>query len=449
MKKLFNVIERYLLKKELKKSKNAIKFLENSKVEMDSRKVREGDIFFAINNGNSYIAEVLEKNPSLIFADKRAENINDERVVYVEDSIKTMQDLAHAYAQEIDTHIIGITGSNGKTTTKDILYSILSERYRVEKTKGNYNNHIGLPFTILTAHENLDFLILEMGMSDLGEIELLCDIARPEYGIITNIGFSHMETLKTQENVFKAKTEMLEYIDTSKVFVSGDDKYLKTTEAIKVGYDSENSDWILADFHEVKDGIEFSIKKDEKEWESFKSSLNGKYNSINLGIAIALAEKIGLKHDEIQRGIDEIKLTDMRFQKVHWCGLEVINDAYNASPLSMEVGIETFATIYRDRKKIAVLGDMLELGDEEILYHKEIIKKAYETEIEKILLFGPRMKSGLELFKKEREGMSRIKEVEYFETKDQIKVYLTKFLDSDAVLYLKGSRGMRLEEILK
>lgn len=447
MKKLFEVIENYLRKKTEKLGKEKIDFTAESKVEMDSRKIQKGDIFFAINSGNEYIEEVLKKNPALIFTDKPNEHIKDDRIVIVDDSVKTMQEIAHDYAKAMKTQIIGITGSNGKTTSKDILYSILSEKYKVEKTKGNYNNHIGLPYTILSADEELDFLILEMGMSDLGEIDLLCKIAEPEYGVITNIGFSHMETLKTQENVFKAKTEMAEHVAPDKLFVSGEDEYLKRIAAVKVGYE-KGMDYLLENFIEKNDGIEFCMEH-ENEKEAYSSSLNGRYNSLNLGIAIALAKKIGLSYSEIQKGIDKISLTPMRFQKIIWNGLEIINDAYNASPLSMEAGLETFVSVYKTRRKIAVLGDMLELGDREIFYHEEVIKKSLELEIENIMLFGPRMKKALQALEAQGKKDLSLNKIQYFTSKDEIGEELKKIEFRDAAVFLKGSRGMRLEEILK
>ncbi|MGL4402509.1 MAG: UDP-N-acetylmuramoyl-tripeptide--D-alanyl-D-alanine ligase [Fusobacteriaceae bacterium] len=440
MKKLFNVIKKYFKSD----SDLDIKFLENSKVEMDSRKVLEGDIFFAINNGNLYIEEVLKKNPALIISDKKEIGIKDSRVVYVEDTIKTMQNIAHEYRKSLSTKIIGITGSNGKTTTKDILFSVLKECYKVEKTSGNYNNHIGLPFTILSTGEECEILILEMGMSDLGEIDLLCKISEPDYGIITNIGLSHMETLKTKENVFKAKTEMFNHVSLEKVFVSGDDDFLKKTPAQKIGYEVVSEECLLEDFVQLKSGIEFTFNfKNQRE--RYSSSLNGKYNSLNIGLVIAIAKKIGMERLKIQNGLDKIELTGMRFEKLSWSGIEVVNDAYNASPLSMEVGIETFAQMYSDRIKIAVLGDMLELGEDEIQYHRQIIRKAFEKGIEYIYLYGSRMKIALN---EEKNSFQDERHIKSLESRESIREEILKLREKNPVLFIKGSRGMALEKIL-
>lgn len=440
MKKLFNVIKKYFQNI----SDFNIEILDNSKVQMDSRKVLQGDIFFAINDGNFYIEEVLKKNPALIISDKKEIGIKDRRVIYVEDTIKTMQDLASEYAQILPGKIIGITGSNGKTTTKDILFSILKERYKVEKTLGNYNNHIGLPFTILSADENCEMLILEMGMSGLGEIDLLCKIAKPDYGIITNIGLSHMETLKTKENVFKAKGEMLNQISSNRVFVSGDDEFLKQTSAQKIGYEVDKKNYLLEDFVQLEEGIEFTFNfKGHKE--KYRTSLNGKYNSLNLGLTIALARNLGMERDEIQRGIEKIELTGMRFEKIKWNEMEVINDAYNASPLSMEVGIETFSQMYKERVKIAILGDMLELGEEEIEYHKVVIEKALKENIEYIYLYGTRMEKALKEIKIKFEKNLQLR---HEKDREKIKERLLELKKENPVIYIKGSRGMALEKIL-
>lgn len=440
MKKLFDIIKKYFQNR----NEIHIEFNENFKIQMDSRKVSQGDIFFAINNGNLYIEEVLKKNPTLIIADRKEMTINDRRIIYVENTVKTMQEIAHEYRKNIPAKVIGITGSNGKTTTKDILFSILKEKYRVEKTLGNYNNHIGLPFTILSTDENCEMLILEMGMSDLGEIDLLCKIAEPDYGVITNIGLSHMETLKTKENVFRAKSEMLKHLPSERVFISGDDDFLKEIQGQKVGYEKKNNNYLLNDFKQCKEGIEFVLDFEGKK-ESYRALLNGKYNSLNIGISIALAKNIGMEKEYIQRGIDKIQITSMRFQKIMWNEMEVINDAYNASPLSMDVGIETFSQMYSDRLKIVVLGDMLELGKKEIEYHKEIIEKTLEKKIEYIYLYGPRMKKALEKIPINSEKSICIRHCESIDT---IKKKLIKLKVKNPVIYIKGSRGMALEKIL-
>lgn len=454
MEKLFNAIKKFLngnesLKRidsdvdtKIEKFKN-IKF---NKIVMDSKKIEENDIFFAINNGNNYVEEALEKQASLVFCDKK-QIIKSDKIIYVENTVSAMQQIANLYRKEANFKIIGITGSNGKTTTKDILYSVLSQKFKVEKTQGNYNNHIGLPFTILTTNEDTQYLILEMGMSSLGEIDLLCKVAEPDYGIITNIGLSHMEILKTKENVFKAKTEMLKYVGAESVFLSSDDEFLVKVSGNKIGFnpnvktDGKCKNYVISNFVQDENRIIFSMNGEE-----FSTNLNGEYNANNCGLVIALAKKIDLSSEEIKMGLRELSITPMRFQKVYWKDILVINDAYNASPISMELGLKSFAQIYKERYKIAFIGDMLELGEKEIEYHEDAIKQALSFGYQEIILYGDRMEKALENLKK---ASVDTKKVLFFKDKEDIKNIILSKEKLEIVLFIKGSRGMKLEDILK
>lgn len=409
--------------------------IEIKDVVMDSKKVQEGSLFLAINNGNKYIQEALNKGAAIVIGDKVPEEINDKRVITVENTIEIMQKLAREYRRELALKVIGITGSNGKTTTKDLITGVLSEKYITEKTQGNYNNHIGLPYTILTLPGNTEVVVLEMGMSSFGEIDTLCKIAEPNYGIITNIGDSHLEFLKTRENVFKAKGEMIKYISSDKLFIFGDDPYLKNVPGIKVGYLEEN-DYKINIISEELSATEFTVNNFEK----YKISLNGKHNCINATMAIGIGKAFGLTMEEIQRGLEKSQMTAMRFEKKLVGETLYINDAYNASPTSMEYSLMTFDNLKVSKKKIAILGDMLELGEESVKFHKEILEKAIETKIDKIFLYGPLMAQGAQLVKNNN--------IYTFETKNDIVKALKEEKEPIAVL-LKGSRGMKLEEIIE
>ena len=228
MNKLFLILDNLLgIREQLNLDK-----IEN--IIMDSRKVQKGDLFFAINNGNKYINEVLEKGASIVVADNYLGD--DKRVFKVLNTVEFMQKFAKEYREALGLKVIAITGSNGKTTTKDMIYSVLSRKYITKKTEGNYNNHIGLPFTILQLKEKDEIVVLEMGMSGFGEIDLLSSIAKPDIGVITNIGDSHLEFLKTRENVFKAKTELLNYVSSENTYIIGDDQYLKNFVVNKIGF---------------------------------------------------------------------------------------------------------------------------------------------------------------------------------------------------------------------
>ena len=406
-------------------------------VVMDSRKVIEGSLFFAINNGNSYVKDVLDKGASLVIADNT--DIKDKRVIKVTDTIATMQDLATKYRNKLDIQVVGITGSNGKTTTKDIVYSLLSVKAKTLKTEGNYNNHIGLPYTLLNVTDEEKFVVLEMGMSSLGEIRRLGEISSPNYAIITNIGDSHIEFLKTRDNVFKAKTELLEFVDKENTFVCGDDEYLGKLDVNKVGFNENNTYKI--------ESYEFS-NKDSKfilDGKEYEMPLLGKHNISNTAIAIELAKKIGLTDEEIQKSLKEVKISNMRFQEIKIGNDIYINDAYNASPMSMKAAIDTLNEIYNDKYKIAILGDMLELGENEVDYHMDVLNYLLDKKIKLIYLYGERMKKAYDIFMKNKSEEYRFW---YYPTKEGI-VESLKNIKMDKVILLKASRGIKLEEIIK
>ena len=405
-------------------------------VVMDSRKVTEGSLFFAINNGNSYVKDVLDKGASLVIADNT--DIVDERIVKVADTIATMQDLATKYRNKLDIQVIGITGSNGKTSTKDIAYSLLSKKAKTLKTEGNYNNHIGLPYTLLNVTDEEKFVVLEMGMSSLGEIRRLGEISNPDYAIITNIGDSHIEFLKTRDNVFKAKTELLEFVNKENTFVCGDDVYLAKLDVNKIGFNEDNN--FRIESYEFSDkGSKFTL--DGKE---YQMSLLGKHNISNTAIAIELAKKIGLSEEEIKEGLKDIKISGMRFQEIRVGEDIYINDAYNASPTSMKAAIDTLNEIYNDKYKIAILGDMLELGEDEVKYHVEVLNYLLDKKIKLIYLYGERMKKAYDIFMKNKSEEYRFW---YYPTKEGI-VESLKNIRMEKVILLKASRGTALEDII-
>lgn len=405
-------------------------------VVMDSRKVTEGSLFFAINNGNSYIKDVLDKGASLVIADNT--DVVDERIVKVSDTVATMQDLATKYRNKLDIQVIGITGSNGKTSTKDIVYSLLSKKAKTLKTEGNYNNHIGLPYTLLNVTDEEKFVVLEMGMSSLGEIRRLGEISNPDYAIITNIGDSHIEFLKTRDNVFKAKTELLEFVDKEDTFVCGDDVYLAKLDVNKIGFNEENN-YRIESYEFSDKGSKFTL--DGKE---YQMSLLGKHNISNTAIAIELAKKIGLGEEEIEEGLKDIKISGMRFQEIRVGEDIYINDAYNASPTSMKAAIDTLNEIYNDKYKIAILGDMLELGEDEVKYHVEVLNYLLDKKIKLIYLYGERMKKAYDIFMKNKSEEHRFY---HYSTKEEI-VESLKSIKMEKVILLKASRGTALEDII-
>lgn len=428
MKILFNILD------EIFGIKSVVEKNEIGHVVMDSRKVQKGDLFFAINNGNSYVNDVLGKGAALVIADNYKGN--DKRVIKVDNTIKCMQELAKKYRKALNIKIIAITGSNGKTTTKDMVYSILSQEYVTAKTMRNLNNHIGVPFTILQLDNKYEVAVLELGMSGFGEIDLLSNIAQPDIGVITNIGDSHLEFLKTRENVFKAKTELVKYVEKENLIIFGDDPFLKMLDGVKVGYEKDNN-YQIEDFSDSDEGLSFELNGDK-----YEIALNGKHNCINAAIAVVIGKKMKVPYEKIKDGLKNLELTPMRFQKIEKENIIYINDAYNASPISVSFSLETFDKLYNDTLKITILGDMLELGEKEIEYHKNIIEKALSIHTDKIYLYGERMKKALENIQKNREKIT------HFTEKEEIKKLILKEQKKTSIL-LKGSRGMKLEEIIE
>lgn len=426
MKKLVEIITKILPIK--------TKILNIGNVQMDSRKIEKDDVFFALNSGKNYIPQVLEKGASLVVCDDKKWE-GHEKVAVVEDTLKTMQEIAKEYRKSLPVKIIGVVGSNGKTTTKDIVYSVLSSRYKCIKTEGNYNNHIGVPYTLLQIKENDEFAVVEMGMSSRGEIKFLCETALPDYGIITNIGDSHLEFLLNRENVFIEKSEIKNYVDKDRLIIFGDDFYLKNLNGIKVGFE-KNNNFIIKNYKETSEGVSFEIKN-----EKYNFKMNGKHNCINAAFGAVVGKTAGLSYEEIERGLKNCKVTPMRFQKIEKNGIKYINDSYNASPVSMRYSLETLADVYKGILKIAVLADMGELGKDELKYHIEVLEYAVTLDIEKIIVFGNIMKEAAEKIENREKLIVA-------ETKEEIKNIIRKDF-ADRVVLIKGSNFNHLWEIME
>lgn len=425
MKKLVDVLKRkfnFLKEKDLK--------IKN--VKMDSGKVEKNDIFIAINKGNNYIEDALNRGASLVIGDKVQDKLLlDERVISVENSVSFMQELAKEYREALNVKIIAVTGSEGKTTTKDLIYSVLASKYKGIKTLGNYNNQIGMPYMILQIKDDDEIAVLELGMSSLGEIENLAKIAKPNYGVITNIGDSHLEYLINRENVFKAKTELFNYVSAENRIVFGDDPYFKEIDALKLGFENKN-DYVLEIIRREVDFTEFRLND-----KVYRIPLNGDYNCINASFAVIIGEKFEMNYEEICSSLKNSKITGMRFEKVKKNKILYINDAYNASPVSMRNALRAFKDFPINKKKIVVLADALELGVNEIKYHKEILEYALEL-FDIIFVYGERMKKASEMLNNTK--------ITVFDNKNEIKKKIIEL--GEAAILLKGSRGMKLEEII-
>ena len=478
-----SIFSSLIIEKGYKKKKTIIV----DKVVMNSKEVEENSLFIAIRGGNAYVEEALKKGAFVIYDDEKIDLYENENVFLVEDSVKFMQELAHSWRKVLNTKIIGITGSNGKTTVKDMIFQILSTKYKVKKTEGNYNNHIGLPFTLLRSDLDDDYMILEMGMSDFGEIDLLAKISEPNIGIITNIGDSHLEFLKTRENVFIAKTELLPYLKDFLV-INDDDQYLNNInnslndKSYKVYYINKVDDYIDTELKSIlnitnNNRYMYKLEKINHEGSQFifyyytnlknmeindnkilkkmniKTNIIGEHNISNLCLAITCALNLDVSEQQILESVSNIKLTDMRFQKLEVNDVIYINDAYNASPISMEKSIKTFSEIYNDNTyKIIVLGDMLELGENEKKFHEDVKDYLIDANYNSVFLFGKRMKY---LYEELTNNVEKSNEIQHFDSKEEIKKEILKLKkeaksrEERVVVLLKGSRGMKLEEVIE
>ncbi|BDU49593.1 UDP-N-acetylmuramoyl-tripeptide--D-alanyl-D-alanine ligase [Haliovirga abyssi] len=414
-----------------------LSILKTNRLKTNSKDIKKGDIFVAIRQGNSYLQEAIQNGASVVVYDSEKIFCDFKNSYKVENSIEFLQKLAKKYRETLNTKIIGITGSNGKTTTKDIIYEILSLNKIGKKTEGNLNNHIGVPITILGLEEKDEFAVIEMGMSNLGEIDLLADIVKPEYSIITNIGDSHLEFLKNRKNIFKAKSEIINHT-RNRLFINGDDEYLKKLSGIKIGFGKSN-DLSARNIIFNEEYSTYLLKCDLGEF-NVKLNLVGEHNILNSMFGIAIGLEFGYTINEILDRIANIKISKMRFEKIKRGDTIFINDAYNASPISTKYSLKTFSKLYEDRLKIVILADMLELGEKSRKLHEDLSDNIMDTKADIFIFYGNEMKY---LYKK----VLKDKRAYYFENKKDIIKLINELSGKKAIL-LKGSRGMKLEEII-
>ncbi|WP_100334213.1 UDP-N-acetylmuramoyl-tripeptide--D-alanyl-D-alanine ligase [Bacillus alkalisoli] len=370
----------------------------------------------------------------------------DVPLILVDDTIEALQNLASSYRDQLNVKVVGVTGSNGKTTTKDIVTTILQTKYTVHKTAGNYNNHIGLPLTILSMSEDVEVAVLEMGMSGRGEIELLSNISKPDAAIITNIGESHLQDLGSREGIAEAKLEIASGLKEDGVLIINGDEPLLTNNkvcqsenVIRFGISVDN-DLVAEAINMKPDGTKFSVGGKE-----FFIPILGKHNVTNALAAMAVAEHLGLTDEHVRKGLKEVSITGMRNEVIHTnSGWTIINDAYNASPTSMKAAIDLLTELTGYNQKIVVLGDMLELGDLEKQFHRETGSHINEKEIDFVFTYGL---LGEEIAKGARKKMSEDR-VRSFRDKDALITALLEKLTNNDIVLVKASRGMKLEEVV-
>ena len=424
---------------------------------IDSRIVGEGDLFIPFRgeqvNGHRYVESAIEKGAAASLWLKDEPNPpKDIPLIFVDDSEQALQEIARIYREQLDCKIIGITGSNGKTSTKDLVASVLSPYFNVRKTEGNFNNELGLPLTILSLDAETEFAVLEMGMSGFGEISFLSKLAKPDYAIITNIGEAHMQDLGSREGIAKAKFEIIDGLaENGKLFFDGDESLLQAlTEKetaismISFGYGKEN-DLSLHAVDSTDAGSKFSVQGLLSS--EFTIPVYGAHQVKNTLAAILIAKEAAVSTDDIRKALKETTLTDMRMQPVV-AGNDVlfINDAYNAAPTSMRAALTFMHETHLRKEKWVVLGDMLELGEDEQTYHEAVAEQLATMNLTGILLYGPRMKW---LYDKLTEQHSKARLLWTEKDYAPIQEELQKNTGKHSVVLLKGSRGMALEQVIE
>ena len=424
-------------------------FEKHPKVITDSRKIEKGCLFFALKgehfNGNKYAKEALEKGAAYAIIDEAIYDEGD-RYVLVENALLALQKLANFHRRKLIIPLIAITGSNGKTTTKELLSSVLSSHFNCHFTQGNLNNHIGVPLTLLQLTEATQVAVIEMGANHVGEIDFLCKIAEPTHGIITNIGKAHLEGFGSLEGVKQAKSELYEYIKSHNgvLFVNMDEAHLtELSEGVfrRVFYKHNNQPNPLeAPLETIKYESQPYLKVgflDENRMPiKIESQLIGEYNFNNIMTAISVGRYFRVPSPKIKEAIENYIPTNNRSQIVEKGSNTFILDAYNANPASMKNALENFGKM-KAKKKIAILGDMLELGKYSYDEHKTIIEQALSLHLDQVLLVG--------------KAFLAIKntQVRHFENVDFLKKWLAKEDFVDTHFLIKGSRGIQLERLLE
>ena len=428
-------------------------------VSTDSRNISNSQLFIPLKgesfNGHDFITMAIGKGAvaTLWNNDEPMPDL-DFPFILVEDTTKALQELAKSYRNQLNTKVIGITGSNGKTSTKDILASLLKTQYKTHKTLGNFNNYIGLPLTILSMDEDTEMAVLEMGMDNFGQIELLTSIARPDAAVITNIGEAHLEDLKTRENIAKAKLEILKGLKPNDLFLYyGDESLLrKEIHNVSLNYNiktfgNESSNDYQPEIVFVNETGDSFYLKEPKSPEFFIPML-GEHQVLNATAAIAVARYFGISYENIEKGLLNIEKTGMRNELVKGKDFTILNDSYKSNPSSVLVALNTMYFMKEYDQKIVVLGDMQGLGDDEINMHKEIGLKIDRNEIDYVFTYGPLSKSIAESavlnFSKDK-----VYSFESLDDKDKLIKKIKEVIKPNSLILTKASRALAMEEVVE
>ncbi|WP_411334295.1 UDP-N-acetylmuramoyl-tripeptide--D-alanyl-D-alanine ligase [Metabacillus indicus] len=420
----------------------------------DSRKIEAGTLFVPIAgenfDGHHFAEKALADGAAATLWNRSKPNPPSGAVILVEDTLEALQTLASSYLDQLNLKVVGVTGSNGKTTTKDMVAALLSTTYRVHKTQGNFNNHIGMPLTILSMTEDTEVAVLEMGMSNFGEIELLSNLAKPDAAIITNIGESHMMNLGSREGIAKAKLEIVSGLKPQGVLIyDGEEPLLEervqnaSYKKVSFGASAENT-YSPEGIRHTEKGTFFTIRG---RGEELFLPVLGKHNVGNALAAIAAAEFLGVTEEKISEGLKNIQMTGMRLELTKTeGGLAVINDAYNASPTSMKAAIRLAGDLDGYSRKILVLGDILELGDDmQVQFHREVGETIDAAETQHLFTYG---NLGAEIAEGARKNLDD-GVIHVYQDKQELIKSLKQTAKAGDLVLVKASRGMKLEEVVQ
>lgn len=424
-----------------------------NKISTDTRKIEKDNLFIALKganfNGNKYAITAIEKGASVVLVDEvlfNEDELNNKgTVIKVKDTKTALADLARYYRKKLGIKVVGITGSTGKTSTKDLIAAFLSGKYKVFKTQGNFNNEIGLPLMIFELNKDYDIAVLEMGTSNFGEINTLASIALPDIAAITNVGVAHIEYLKTRENILKEKMSISDFFENNNYLVLNcendmlatvkDEEY-KDATIQRTGYDKQYN--LYAENLELtSETTSFDAVYGDERYR-FKLNMVGEHNVLNALLGIQISKDFGLTFEEMEKGLDNFKATSMRLEFIKYDEFTIINDSYNANPDSMKAALNVLKS-YTGNRKIAVLGTMGELGDHANTAHKEVGEFAKGNA--DILLTTGDYKDNY----KEGFGENTLT----FDTKEDLINSLKDMITENDTILIKASRSAKFEEIIK
>jgi len=415
-------------------------FQSSNGVSIDSRSIKKDEIFFSIKgdnfDGNSFALDALDKGAKFsIVDDIKLKNQND-KIIFVENSLKELQNLSRYNRSKYDVKVIGLTGSNGKTTTKNLICNIVSQKYNTLCTDGNLNNHIGVPLTLLNIKPETEIAVIEMGANHIGEIENLCQICMPDIGLITNFGSAHLEGFGDLKGVIKGKTELYKYLikNYGHIIINNDDNIQKEeckTDLYSSFGKDKSSDFV---FEYTKELDKLVLLNNNYR---FSCKIYGTYNFPNIASAISIGRFLDLDNDQIQIGLSKFQTEENRSEVLQYQGNTIYLDAYNANPTSMIAAIDNFNKEIKDNK-IVILGDMLELGNFSKDEHEKIIDLLHKMEIESVYLVGKNFSSiniSDSRFKKFNDTEQLIRGLDLTEIKNKS-------------ILIKGSRSIGLEKLI-